>query len=520
MTNVLTEEIWETLEHGLTAIVIKLTQMCNMKCVYCPHAQEDNDLMKHHENRTICEAVALNGIDIFLKHSDKTSNLDVVFFGGEPLIAFPLIKKIVTYTEARTRGKLVTFNITTNALMMTEEMMIFFSSHRFSVCISLDGPREIHDLNRKNKRGEGTFDRVIRNYRKLKQKFETTHSKVLINAVFDKKCNIPIVEAFFSGEDFKGVTIFPNLVDDSASRKKIVASEDFSWRMDYTKFLILLYLYKRILPQDLPLSAEMFRERMSALQRKLDISLKKEMSIETRIREMFAGKTVLFLNNEGDIYLGTSVNEKNEALVIGNTIEGIKKKNLSNMVNKCCTYLSVCISCPYFNVCDLSLATYLEKQGNQGELKKSQCKSFMEMYNSIYSLHLLKSFFEMPEFRFLKKNNNKTKDIAWKSELGLKERTVSSVQLCFNDSLDSIENVINDVLFFINCIQGRKIHCEKEDILLLSPVALNPSQLVQLVYVVEHHYSISFSSNDFRDNGFATLYGIAKKIIEKSGLRI
>lgn len=494
------DRIWGNIDHGLTALVIKLTQMCNMKCAYCPHAQEGNDLVRLHDNKTISEKYAFDGIDVFLNHVAPSKNLDIVFFGGEPLLVFPLIKRIVEYVEIRAVNKDVTFNITTNALVVTDEMLGFLSKHKFSVCVSLDGPKEAHDANRKNRGGKGTFDTVMLNYRRLKNSFKGTRSKVLVNAVLDKRCSLPDFESFFNGDDFRNVTVFPNLVDDSASKDKITATMDFTWRSNYLKFLVLLSMKKGITPHNLPLAAEMFSGRMLALNKRLQRDMSREITSLEKIQELFNGKTVLFLGNEGDFYLGTSVNEKNTNLIIGNVVDGVNKSALNVMLKKCYEYLKACTGCQYYSVCDLTLSTCLEAQGDLTKLKKAQCGSFIEMFKVVQGINALSE----NDFSEIRTSTSYHHDLV-SSQSAPKAKSMNDYSST-DDLIDLIKIVSND-----------RLPSSIDENLLMPPTNLNSLDLVRLSVLVELFYHIQLPWEDYLNYSFCTQRYIERVIIKLVG---
>jgi uncharacterized protein len=103
-------------------------------------------------------------IAFILKERDPDRKLSIVFMGGEPTAAYPLIKEVVHSIEAaipRDPEKL-RFDITTNGTLLTDEMMRFFARHNVKVLISLDGDRASHDLKRRTVDGEGTFDEIVK----------------------------------------------------------------------------------------------------------------------------------------------------------------------------------------------------------------------------------------------------------------------------------------------------------------------------------------------------------------------
>jgi len=122
----------------------------------------------------------------------------VCFYGGEPLIRFGLVKNIVAFFEERFSGNPQYF-VNTNGTYLTREKFNFLRDNRFMVRVSLDGPKEIHDRNRKDLFGEGTFDGVIKNLTELR-KFDERYFRdyVSLSFVVSDPKEIPLLNSFFS----------------------------------------------------------------------------------------------------------------------------------------------------------------------------------------------------------------------------------------------------------------------------------------------------------------------------------
>jgi uncharacterized protein len=99
----------------------------------------------------------------------------IVFFGGEPLTNVSLIRQVVDYAlpRARAEGKSVDFSLTTNATLLTPELIEYFDAHRFGISVSIDGPRAVHDRNRRTVGGRGTYDVVARKVRMLLERYRS-----------------------------------------------------------------------------------------------------------------------------------------------------------------------------------------------------------------------------------------------------------------------------------------------------------------------------------------------------------
>lgn len=149
----------------ISTLVLTLTTGCNLGCTYCYR----EDLTTPSKATVMEEDTAKRAIDLLLKESTGHEKVNVVFFGGEPTTRFRSIQALVPYAEAEAErlGKKVDFSLTTNASLLTEEMIAFFHAHRFGISVSMDGDEEIHDRYRITIGGKGTHKQVSKNVRNL-----------------------------------------------------------------------------------------------------------------------------------------------------------------------------------------------------------------------------------------------------------------------------------------------------------------------------------------------------------------
>lgn len=154
------------IEHSpINTLVLTLTTGCNLGCTYCYR----EDLTTPNKATVMAEATATRAIDLLFKESTGYERVNVVFFGGEPTTRFPSIQALVAYaeTEAEKLCKKVDFSLTTNASLLTDEMIAFFHTHHFGISVSMDGDEEIHDRYRITIGGKGTHKQVSKNVRRL-----------------------------------------------------------------------------------------------------------------------------------------------------------------------------------------------------------------------------------------------------------------------------------------------------------------------------------------------------------------
>jgi uncharacterized protein len=155
----------EEFEYPVVNICLFLTQECNMRCVYCY-----GDGGHYAGKGMMTEETAFRAVDWLMKNSKKAERVNIGFFGGEPLLNFSLMKKIVPYAKEQgtTKGKQVFFSITTNGSLLNEEIITFLKEEKIKIQISFDGPSEYQNSQRPFKNGKGSYDKVFANIQKLR----------------------------------------------------------------------------------------------------------------------------------------------------------------------------------------------------------------------------------------------------------------------------------------------------------------------------------------------------------------
>ena len=155
--------------YPLSTLVLNVNTGCNLSCTYC----YKEDLQTPARGQRMDFSVASRSVDLLLQQAEARDSVSIVFFGGEPLTNVPLIRQVVEYAERRGQetGKHVEFSLTTNATLLTTELIDFFAAHRFGISISIDGPKLIHDRNRRSVGGKGTYDVVEKKARLLLERY-------------------------------------------------------------------------------------------------------------------------------------------------------------------------------------------------------------------------------------------------------------------------------------------------------------------------------------------------------------
>jgi uncharacterized protein len=142
------------------ALSLAIAQKCNLGCTYC-YAQQ-GEFGAPAKNMALTDA--LRAVDLLVGDAEPGARLNLAFLGGEPLVNRPALQAATRKARelAEARGAKITFSITTNGTLLTEDDGRFFEDFGFAVTISLDGPREVHDALRPYKGGSGSFDATMR----------------------------------------------------------------------------------------------------------------------------------------------------------------------------------------------------------------------------------------------------------------------------------------------------------------------------------------------------------------------
>ena len=141
------------------ALCLHVAHSCNLNCAYCFASQG-----KYQGERALMSFdVAKQAMDFLVANSGNHVNLEVDFFGGEPLMNFDVVKKTVEYARSieKEHGKNFRFTLTTNGVDVDDEVMEFANKECHNVVMSIDGRKDVHDRFRVDYQGRGSYDQII-----------------------------------------------------------------------------------------------------------------------------------------------------------------------------------------------------------------------------------------------------------------------------------------------------------------------------------------------------------------------
>ena len=147
------------------ALCLHVAHTCNLNCSYCFASQG-----KYHGDRALMSfEVGKQALDFLVEHSGSRKNLEVDFFGGEPLMNFEVVKSLTAYARSiePETGKRFRFTLTTNGVLVDEAVIDFANRECHNVVLSLDGRKEIHDRFRVDYAGHGSWERIVPKFQKF-----------------------------------------------------------------------------------------------------------------------------------------------------------------------------------------------------------------------------------------------------------------------------------------------------------------------------------------------------------------
>jgi uncharacterized protein len=149
----------------IKALCLNIAHDCNLKCKYC-FAEEGEYKGKR---QLMTAEVGKKAIDFVIKHSGPRKNIEIDFFGGEPLLVFDTIKEIVEYgrSEEKKYGKNIRFTMTTNGTLLNDEIMEYIDKNMGNIVLSIDGRKEVNDSVRVRADGSGIYENIVPKYKKM-----------------------------------------------------------------------------------------------------------------------------------------------------------------------------------------------------------------------------------------------------------------------------------------------------------------------------------------------------------------
>ena len=321
-----TEDIYENYiidfkkrETVVKALCLHIAHDCNLACKYC-FAEEG----EYHGRRALMSfEVGKKALDFLVANSGNRVNLEVDFFGGEPLMNWQVVKDLVKYGRSleKPHNKKFRFTLTTNGILLNDEIIEFLNQEMSNVVLSIDGRKEINDLMRPHRGGQGSYDSIVPRFKKVAE--SRKQMNYYVRGTFTRN-NLDFAEDVMHLADlgFKQISVEPVVA---------AAEEDYALREEDIPGLLKEYdrLAVELLKRQKEGRGVNFFHFM--------IDLKGGPCVAKRLSGCGSGTEYLAVTPWGDFYPCHQFVGKEEFLM-GNVDEGITRTDIRDEFKTCNVY--------------------------------------------------------------------------------------------------------------------------------------------------------------------------------------
>ena len=301
------------------ALCLHIAHTCNLNCEYCFASQG-----KYHGDRAVMSfEVGKRALDFLIENSGSRRNLEVDFFGGEPLMNFDVVKQLVAYARSveKEKGKNFRFTLTTNGVLIDDDVIEFANKEMSNVVLSLDGRKEIHDHYRVDYNGKGSWEKIVPKFQKL------------VNAREGKNYYMRGTFTHRNPDFLEDIKTMLDLGFTELSMEPVVCGENDPARLTEEDKEIVMKQYEDLAK----LMIEKDREGKPFTFYHYMLDLKGGPCIYKRISGCGAGTEYMAVTPWGDLYPCHQF-VGDEKFLLGNIFDGVKNDNIREEFFKCNVY--------------------------------------------------------------------------------------------------------------------------------------------------------------------------------------
>lgn len=359
------------LERKVDSITLQVTKDCNFRCKYCIYSEEKNKKQRSHKNENMTLKTAKRAIDFYKDHSIDSNYKSISFYGGEPLLQFNLIRRIVEYSEEIFAGVPLLFNITTNGSLLSEEIVQFLVEHEFQMLVSVDGTKSTHDKNRVFRNGTGTYDIVMNNLKSIEINHPDFYKRISFNSVLDADTDLDSMIALERElHEMPKANFRSNFVEDTD--QEIVPSDDYILKSQYHGFLAYLSKLGKYRESDLSSFGILkLNEINNTFQRFQSTPFMSDIIAPSG--PCVPGKTRLFVTTTGLFFPCERVNET-PYMCIGNLEKGFDISRIVELLNIGKISEDKCKSCWAIRLCEVCAKSCDNGNGLSADAKATACE--------------------------------------------------------------------------------------------------------------------------------------------------
>lgn len=369
------------LERKLETMTLQITQQCNLRCSYCVYSGNYRNRM--HTNEIMSDEIAKKGLDFLAEHSIDSDRVHISFYGGEPLLRFEFVRKQMEYAKNRLKGKEITFGMTTNATLLTEEIIDYFASNEVMLRISIDGDKEGHDKNRKfANSNRGSFGAIIKKIEMIANMYPEYFKKLSFNIVLDPQSPFKNIALFFKNTLFSANNnLTAGLISDKYALHETNISEIFKQEYGYELFKYLLFKLGILEEKEVSNLFEGYFNSIDIIEKRV---LSELGSVMHPGGPCLPGVRKLFVTTDGTFYPCERVDEESDIMKIGSVYDGFYIEKALSILNIGLITNQDCKNCWAVRYCKICAAMADDSTGFSREKKLKVCETVKQ--NTLVSL--------------------------------------------------------------------------------------------------------------------------------------
>jgi uncharacterized protein len=329
-----TEDLYEDIAQNdksksfIKALCLNVAHDCNLKCKYCFADEGEYKGCR----KLITAEVGKKAVDFVIKSAGPRRNIEIDLFGGEPLLAFDTIKEIIDYArdQQKIHNKVIRFTMTTNATLLTDEIMEYIDKEMGNIVLSIDGRKEVNDKVRVRVDGSGSYDRILPKIKQMVEKRDKS-KQYYVRGTFTRA----------NTDFFEDVKHIADLGFDELSVEPVVLPDEHELSLRKEDLPVIFEQYDK-------LYADLLRRHEDGKPIKFyhfNIDLQGGPCVYKRISGCGAGHEYVAVTPDGDIYPCHQF-VGNETFKMGNVFEGELEQSISDTFKKAHIYNKpICRDC-------------------------------------------------------------------------------------------------------------------------------------------------------------------------------
>jgi len=236
------DRIQTLLSMKLRNLLLNVTEQCNQRCTYCVYSGKHIGERTHSPKQMTWD-VAKKSIDYFLARADRDNETRILFYGGEPLLNWTLVKKCTHYIRRLNTLAKLKLHLSSNITLLSDLVVDFLIDNDIGLFVSLDGPARVHDKGRVFANGLRTHAKVVQRLEHIKKKDYTYFlSRISINCTFDNNNDILEIFQYFSSDIFAELPVQINPIKKSDTDSIKILNRDLNQHRSRMNRLVSMYM--------------------------------------------------------------------------------------------------------------------------------------------------------------------------------------------------------------------------------------------------------------------------------------